>query len=120
MADAGRPTLRVDRAEGQAFHVGSGQASQTVAWQATTFALVAGLIGVPSVSRATAGLAAAGPATRGRPGPVVPPLPVVAIAPGTRLAVNLVAAGPGWLAARTRPAVHARSRVAAKRSGGCR
>ena len=34
--------LRVEPTGGQAFHVGSGQASQTVAWQATTVGLVAG------------------------------------------------------------------------------
>jgi hypothetical protein len=42
-------------------------------------------------------------------GPVVPPLPVPAIAAGALLAANLVAADPGWLAARTRPAVTLRA-----------
>jgi FtsX-like permease family len=84
---------------------GRGQVSQTVAWQATTFALVAGLIGVPlgiaggrwawRLVAEQLGVAAA---------PVVPPLPVLAIATGALLAANLVAAGPGWVAARIQPA----------------
>jgi hypothetical protein len=37
-------------------------------------------------------------------GPVVPPLPVLAIAAGALLATNLAAAGPGWAAARIQPA----------------
>jgi putative ABC transport system permease protein len=89
---------------------GSGQVSQTLAWQATTFALVAGLIGVPlgiAGGRWAWRLLAQqlGVAT----GPVVPPLPVLAIAVGALLAANVVAAGPGWLAARTRPAVTLRA-----------
>jgi hypothetical protein len=87
-----------------------GQVSQTVAWQATTFALLAVAIGVP--------LGVAGGRWAWRlvasqlgvaSGPVVPPLPVLAIAAGALVVANLAAAGPGWTAARIRPAVVLRS-----------
>jgi hypothetical protein len=83
-----------------------GQVSVTVAWQATTFALLAGAVGVP--------LGVAGGRWAWRlvaaqlgvvSGPVVPPLPVLAVAAGALVAANLAAAGPGWTAARIRPAV---------------
>jgi predicted lysophospholipase L1 biosynthesis ABC-type transport system permease subunit len=87
-----------------------GQISQTVAWQATTFAVVAGLIGVPlgiaggrwawRLVAEQLGVAA---------GPVVPPIPVLAIVTGTLLVANLMAAGPGWTAARIQPAAALRS-----------
>jgi FtsX-like permease family len=83
-----------------------GQVSATVAWQATTFALVAAAVGVPL------GVAGGHWAWRlvadqlgGVSGPVVPPLPVLAIAAGALAVANLAAAGPGWTAARIRPAV---------------
>jgi hypothetical protein len=89
---------------------GRGQVSQTVAWQATTFALLAGMIGVPL------GVAAGRWAWRlvaeqlgVASGPVVPALPVLAIVAGALVVANLVAAGPGRTAARTRPAVALRS-----------
>jgi hypothetical protein len=87
-----------------------GQISQTVAWQATTFALAAGLLGVPlgiaggrwawRVVAQQLGVAA---------GPVVPAGSVLAIATGALLVANLVAAGPGWTAARIQPAAVLRS-----------
>src|SRR5512132_1187056 len=87
-----------------------GQVSQTVAWQATIFALVAGLLGVPlglvggrwawRLVAEQLGVAV---------GPVVPPFPLLAIAGGALLIVNLIAAGPGWAAARIHPAVALRS-----------
>jgi predicted lysophospholipase L1 biosynthesis ABC-type transport system permease subunit len=87
-----------------------GQVSQTVAWQATTFALVAVLAGLP------VGIAAGRWAWRlvanqlgVVSGPVVPPAPVLAVAAGAVLAANLAAAGPGWVAARIRPATVLRS-----------
>jgi ABC-type lipoprotein release transport system permease subunit len=86
------------------------QISQTVAWQATTFALVAGLLGVPL------GLVGGRWAWRlvaeqlgVTAGPVVPPFPVLAITTGALLIANLAAAGPGWAAARIQPAVALRS-----------
>jgi putative ABC transport system permease protein len=87
-----------------------GQISQTVAWQATTFAVVAGLIGMP--------LDVAGGRWAWRlvaeqlgvvAGPVVPPIPVLAIVTGALLVANLVAAGPGWTAAKIQPSVALRS-----------
>jgi hypothetical protein len=87
-----------------------GQVSQTVAWQATTFTLVAELIGVP------VGVAAGRWAWRlvaeqlgVASGPVVPLVPVLAIVAGALLVSNLVAAGPGWTAARIQPSVALRS-----------
>jgi hypothetical protein len=87
-----------------------GQVSQTVAWQATTFALVAGLLGVPlgiaggrwawRVAAEQLGVAA---------GPVVPAGSVLAITSGALLVANLIAAGPGWTAARIQPAAVLRS-----------
>jgi len=86
------------------------QVSQTVAWQATTFALLATLVGVP--------LGIAGGRWAWRlvadqlgvaSGPVVPPTSVLAIAVGALLAANLAAAGPGWAAARVQPAAVLRS-----------
>jgi ABC-type antimicrobial peptide transport system permease subunit len=81
-----------------------------VAWQATSFALAAGLLGVPLgiaggrwarlVVAEQLGVAA---------GPVVPPVPLLAIAAGALLAANLAAAGPGWVATRIRPATVLRS-----------
>jgi FtsX-like permease family len=87
-----------------------GQVSQTVAWQATTFALVATLIGIP--------LGVAGGRWAWRlvaeqlgvtSGPVVPLPPVLAIIAGALLVANLVAAGPGWAASRIQPATALRS-----------
>jgi hypothetical protein len=82
-----------------------GQVSQTVAWQATTFALVAALAGLP------VGIAAGRWAWRlvaGQlgvvSGPMVPPVPVLAVAASALLVANLAAAGPGWVAGRIRPA----------------
>jgi hypothetical protein len=86
------------------------QVSQMVAWQATTFALLAALLGVP--------LGIAGGRWAWRlvadqlgvaSGPVVPLTSVLAIAAGALLAANLAAAGPGWVAARVQPAAVLRS-----------
>jgi len=87
-----------------------GQVSQTVAWQATTFAVVATLVGVPlgvaggrwawRLVAEQLGVAA---------DPVVPSASVLAIAVGTLLVANLVAAGPGWAASRIQPATVLRS-----------
>jgi hypothetical protein len=87
-----------------------GQVSQTVAWQATTFALLAGLIGVPLgvAGGRWAWLLVAdqlGVVT----GPVVPLLPVLTATAGVLVVANLVAAGPAWAAARIRPAAVLRS-----------
>ena len=86
------------------------QVSATVAWQATTFAVVAILVGVPigiAAGRWAWRLTAEqlGVATP----PVTPLLPVLAVAAGTVMAANLVAAPPGWVAGHLRPAPVLRS-----------
>ena len=77
----------------------------TVAWQASVLTLVAVVVGLPI------GVAAGRWAWRvfaDQLGivfvPVVPVLLVVALVPAALLLANLVAAAPGYLAARTRPA----------------
>jgi hypothetical protein len=87
-----------------------GQVSAMVAWQATTFAVAAVLAGLPL------GLAAGRWAWRltaeqlgvASP-PLSPPLPMLAIAAGAVVAANLIAAPPGWVAGRLRPALVLRS-----------
>jgi hypothetical protein len=86
------------------------QVSATVAWQATTLATLALLIGLPLGVAAgrwawlalNAGLGSAA-------GPVTPALAVLAVVPVTVLVANLVAALPARAAAATRPAVVLRS-----------
>ena len=87
-----------------------GQVSATVAWQATAFATAALLAGVPL------GVAAGRWAWRlvatslgVVPEPIVPPLGVLAVAIGALLVANLIAAGPGRVAGRLRPALVLRS-----------
>jgi hypothetical protein len=83
-----------------------GQVSATLAWQATTFALVAVLVGLPLGIAAgrwvwlltAEQLGVASP-------PISPPLPILAIATGAVVAANLIAAPPGWVAGRLRPAL---------------
>ena len=77
-----------------------GQVSATVAWQATTFAVVAILVGLPlgvAAGRWTWRLTAEqlGVASP----PVTPPLLILAIATGAVVAANLIAAPSGWVAA---------------------
>jgi ABC-type lipoprotein release transport system permease subunit len=87
-----------------------GQVAATIAWQATTFAVVALGLGVPlgvAVGRWAWQLTAA--ALGVASGPVVPLLAMGAVAIGMVLAVNLVAAVPGWAAGRLRPATALRS-----------
>jgi MacB-like periplasmic core domain/FtsX-like permease family len=86
------------------------QVAATVAWQATTVAAVALVVGVPlglavgrwawSLLIERIGLGAE---------PVTPHLALLAGMLGTILVANLVAAWPGWVAARTRPAVTLRA-----------
>jgi ABC-type antimicrobial peptide transport system permease subunit len=78
----------------------------TVAWEASTFATGALLIGLPlgvvagrwawSLFANAAGVYAA---------PTVPLTTVLLVIPATLLAANLIAAAPGWEAARLRPAI---------------
>jgi hypothetical protein len=86
------------------------QVSATVAWQATTFAVAAVLAGVPvgvAIGRWAWRLVADQLGVV--PEPIMPPLGLLAVAAGAVLAANLVAAGPGWVAGRLRPATVLRS-----------
>jgi predicted lysophospholipase L1 biosynthesis ABC-type transport system permease subunit len=80
------------------------QVSAAVAWQSSTVAVIAVVVGLP------VGVAAGRWAWRlfanqlgVPPHPVIPLLPVALLLPGTVLLANLVAAVPARLAARTRP-----------------
>jgi putative ABC transport system permease protein len=87
-----------------------GQISATIAWQASTFAVVALGLGLPlgvAVGRWAWQLTATQLGVDS--GPVVPLLPVFAAAAGAVLAANLVAAVPGWAAGRLQPAAVLRS-----------
>jgi hypothetical protein len=87
-----------------------GQVSATIAWQATSFAVIALGLGLPlgvAVGRWAWRLTAMQLGVDS--GPVVPLLPIMTAAAGALLAVNLVAAVPGWAASRLRPAVMLRS-----------
>jgi hypothetical protein len=87
-----------------------GQVAATIVWQATTFAVVALGLGLPlgvaagrwawQLTAASLGVDSA---------PVVPLAAMLAVAAGTVLAANLVAAVPGRAAGRLRPAVALRS-----------
>lgn len=86
------------------------QVSAAVAWQATTFALIAVLVGVP------AGIALGRVAWRALaeqlgivPDVVTPSLALIAALPATVVLANLSAVVPGWLAGRVRPATVLRS-----------
>lgn len=86
------------------------QVQGTLAWQATTLAAVALLIGLPT------GIAAGRWGWRifaGQlgvlPAPVVPPLAIFIAVPAVLFLVNVVAALPGRAAARTQPALLLRS-----------
>ncbi len=85
------------------------QIATVVAWQATSFALLALVVGLPvgiaggrwAWSAVASGIGSASPA--------VVPLAVALIAPGTLAAANAISAWPGWRAARIRPASVIRS-----------
>jgi putative ABC transport system permease protein len=86
------------------------QVSAAVAWQATAFAAMAVLVGLPlgvAVGR-WAWLLVAGQLGV-VPEPAVPPRQVLAVIAGALLAANLIATAPGWVAGRLRPAVVLRS-----------
>jgi ABC-type lipoprotein release transport system permease subunit len=87
-----------------------GQVSRAVAWQATTIALLAVLVGVPlgiaggrwawSLFSHELGIV---------PAPVIPVAPILLVVPSALLAANLIAAGPAAIAARTRAALALRA-----------
>ncbi|MDP9073819.1 MAG: FtsX-like permease family protein, partial [Actinomycetota bacterium] len=82
------------------------QVSATIAWQATTLAVGALVIGVPSGISAgrwtwrvvAGGLGSVSP-------PIVPAMAVLLVVPITVLVANLLAGAPGWSAGRVRPAL---------------
>jgi putative ABC transport system permease protein len=81
------------------------QAAGTVAWQATTFALVGLGVGLPlGLVAGRRGWIAVAEGVGLEPSPVVPLALVAALAIGTIVLLNVVAAAPAWLAARVRPA----------------
>jgi hypothetical protein len=82
-----------------------GQVSATIAWQATTFAVVALALGLPlgvAAGRWAWQLTAMQLGVDS--GPVIPLLPLVTAAAGSVLAANLAAAIPRWVASHLRPA----------------
>jgi hypothetical protein len=87
-----------------------GQVAATIAWQATTFAVIALALGIPlgvAVGRWVWRLTAR---QLGVASIVVVPLPAtLALAAGTVVAANLIAAVPGRAASRLRPAAALRS-----------
>ena len=81
------------------------QVSATVAWQATTLAVAAVLVGVPAgvaLGRWTWRLVASGAGSVSPP--IVPMAAVVLIIPATLVVANVLAAGPAWAAGRVEPA----------------
>jgi hypothetical protein len=86
------------------------QVSATVAWQATTLAALALLVGLPlGVAAGRWAWLAVNAGLGSGAGPVTPALAVLAVVPATILVANLVAALPARAAAATRPAVVLRS-----------
>jgi hypothetical protein len=86
------------------------QVSATVAWQATTFAVVALLLGLPlGVAAGRWAWVLVNQGLGSPAGPVTPALAVLVAVPVTVLVANLVAALPARAAAATRPAVVLRS-----------
>jgi ABC-type lipoprotein release transport system permease subunit len=86
------------------------QVSATVAWQATTFAVVALLLGLPlGVAAGRWAWLLVNQGLHSPAGPVTPALAVLMAVPATLLVANLVAAMPAREAAVTRPAVVLRS-----------
>ena len=101
---------RRDLAVLKAMGFARGQVSATVAWQATAFAAVALLVGLPlGVATGRWGWWLVADQLGVAAGPVVPPLALLAVTSGALAVANLVAAGPGWAASRIQPATALRS-----------
>jgi ABC-type antimicrobial peptide transport system permease subunit len=78
----------------------------TVAWEASALAAVAALIGLPlGVIAGRLAWAVFANQAGVSPAATVPLLTVLLVVPVTLLLANLIAAWPGWQAARLRPAV---------------
>ncbi len=82
-----------------------GQVSATIAWQATTLAIGALVLGVPAgvaLGRWTWRLVAT---NAGSVSPAIVPLAaILLVIPATLVAANLLAGGPAWAAGRVQPA----------------
>ena len=86
------------------------QVAGVVAWQATSFSLVALLVGLPlgvaggrwAWNLVVSGVGSVSP-------PLVPALAITAVVPAALLVANGIAAWPGWAAAQVAPAVVMRS-----------
>ena len=86
------------------------QVLRVVAWEATAFAVVTLLIGLPlGVIAGRQAWAFFASAAGVAPQADVPPSLVLLAVPVTLLLANLIAAWPGWTAARVRPAVALRA-----------
>jgi hypothetical protein len=82
------------------------QVGATVAWQATSFVLFALVSGVPlGMAAGRWGWHAVASGINSSSPVVVPAVSLALIVPTALLAANLLAAGPGWVAARVAPAV---------------
>jgi hypothetical protein len=87
-----------------------GQVRATVAWQATGFAVLAVVAGLPlGVAAGRWAWVLVNQGLHSLAGPVTPTLAVLAVVPATVLVANLIAALPAGAAAATRPAVVLRS-----------
>ncbi len=101
---------RRDLAILKAIGLGPRQVAGVVAWEATTFSVVALIVGIPlgiaagswAWSLVASSVGSASPA-------LVPALAIALIVPATLVVCNLTAAVPGWMAARVPPATVMRS-----------
>lgn len=81
------------------------QLAATVAWQATTFALVALVVGLPlGIAAGRTVWSVVADSIGSTAAPVVPPTLLAAVVAGTLVAANVIAALPARAAARTHPA----------------
>ena len=86
------------------------QVSAAVAWQATTLAALALLIGLPlGVAGGRWAWALFAGSVGVGPGAAVPLSTIALVVPVTLVLANVIAAGPGWAAARVKPAVALRT-----------
>jgi ABC-type lipoprotein release transport system permease subunit len=86
------------------------QVSAAVAWQATALAAVALLVGLPlGVAGGRWAWALFAGSVGVGPGAAVPLSTIALVVPVTLVLANVIAAGPGWAAARVKPAVALRT-----------
>jgi hypothetical protein len=86
------------------------QVSAAVAWQATALAAVALLVGLPlGVAGGRWAWALFAGSVGVGPGAAVPLSTIAVVVPVTLVLANVIAAGPGWAAARVKPAVALRT-----------